>query len=86
MGSPSTQYYTQYSTIFGGESYTLSFYARDCLNTDTFSITGATPAPLKPGADWVRYSLAYTYPVDHKPPIYQQDTLNCTPNLQGAEP
>ncbi len=55
-----------------GESYVLSFYAKDCAATgDSFAFTDAADvnelasAPLTQGADWVRFNLNYTFPINY---------------------
>jgi hypothetical protein len=47
-----------------GEAFNLSFYAKNCSASDTYSLGGGGNHNFYSGSDWTRYSLFYMYPAD----------------------
>jgi hypothetical protein len=65
MVAPKTKQITvgAFDYAIAGESYVLSFYAKDCSTGDKFLIEEKS-ADLNPGSDWLRYAVSFTYPAD----------------------
>ncbi|MDP3043236.1 MAG: hypothetical protein Q8N21_02450 [bacterium] len=61
------------------DSFTLSFYAKDCALGDGFNIDGEAAKDLSDGADWQYYTTTYIYPASASgnQVIFNINTASC---------